>query len=183
MVTVWLVLWGGGIVAFLAWFGRRYPLLLATALATVAAFIGSVAVQAALQDRPAYEYVMLTASRIGHLVVVGAVAVFVVDMAAMAVYTIRHATAGRQKDGIVRRDLWISMRSLADGTATAAERWMVVGIVTAMTSFLLIFVGTALILAKRMLFGAVLAAVPSIWFCRFATSAVRTWRNSRPPGR
>jgi hypothetical protein len=138
-------------------------------------------------------------SRVGWLVLVAAIMVFVADMTAMAIYTIRFGesdgTAGRIVSGrrtlplspgarpsIARskirslgdRHRYITMRSLVDGTATPAERMMVAGIITAVGSFFCIFLGLALIFAANNPVGLAFAIVPALWAGKFART---TWRS------
>ncbi len=122
----------------------------------------------------AYHGFAHAASPVGAWVLGFAVSVMVIAMVLMVIYTIRQGRpddrrgtvetdaelisppmwmkgrVGRwhgryQRRILTSRSGFISNESLANGTATLAERWMVVGIITFMFGFFLMFLGMGLL--------------------------------------
>jgi hypothetical protein len=139
------------------------------------------------------------AAPIGWWIAAGAAGVLVVDVAALATYTIRYGEPEGDNDSagdpaispslsnipftalskvkmLGRRSGYVSTGSLVDGTATFGERMMVLGIVALFISFFLIFVGFSLLLAYVPLLALVFPIIPGVWvFVRLR----EMWRDYR----
>lgn len=186
---IWVVLWAVGVVVFLVFLFRGHLRWLLLWVFGLVAVIASAFLQQALLEVESYKDVVETASRIGQDVLIFAVTVLVVDLVAMIVYTIRHGQSDNLEGkvitenrplgaislrypplmGLSKRKMlgsksgYVTMDSLVDGSATFAERMMVVGIITAMVSFFLIFVGVGLLLMKDLLIFVLFPVIPGMW--------------------
>ena len=202
---IWVILWASGVLAGLYFaFGKRLLwvfLYFVGLIALVVLIIAGGLIQEALVHG-GYGRVLEAVSQIGWRILIGAIVVFVADMSAMAIYTIRHGDSGGKAHRIVtekramamspglnpptgfsKRKIrgskhgFVTMKSLVDGTAAPAERAMVLGIFTAMGSFFLIFVGLALIGAKTnpVLLGVMV--IPTLWLWNIVKDAWRAYQR------
>jgi 1,4-dihydroxy-2-naphthoate octaprenyltransferase len=151
-----------------------------------------------------YDRFVAGASQVGWRILVVAVTVMLADAVAMIVYTIRHGEKDGQKGKVVtenrnlgmsvgspalmgrskrkmlgRRSQFITDESLVDGTATFGQRMMVVGIITFVFSFFLVFVGMALILTKQTPIGLLFLTIPSLFLYNFAREAWHGHQEAR----
>ena len=150
-----------------------------------------------------------TLATIGHRMIIVVGVLFVADLAAMIIYTIRKGTPNDDDDSpdgmtdsdgsltadaagtlasdqqlvaanyktkkktLIQQSGFVSDDSLADGTATAAERMMVHGIQVFFVLFWLLFVSAGMIGMKSNPLAVFLIIVPTIWFL----GNVRSWRK------
>ena len=152
-----------------------------------------------------------TLATIGHRMIMVVGVLFVADLAAMIIYTIRKGTRSDDDDDdssegmtdsdgsltadaagtlasdqqlvaanyktkkktLIQQSGFVSDDSLADGTATAAERMMVHGIQVFFVLFWLLFVSAGMIGMKSNPLAVFLIIVPTIWFL----GNVRSWRK------
>ncbi len=178
-----------GMVVFLVYFFWGHLRWFLLSVLGLVAFIVSVALQAALMEYRGHGDFVEAASRIGWAILIFAVTVLVVDLAAMIIHTIRRGESADQKGKVITEDRplssmslgipppmgwstrkilgskseFISMESLVDGTATFAERMMVLGNITVFISFFLIWVGLGLILMKNILIFVLTPVLPGLW--------------------
>lgn len=138
------------------------------------------------------------AASLGKWILALAGTIFVADMIALVVYTIRNGESDESEGKVVADDrplmpppvagpttmtAWTKRKvllskggiitddSLVDGSATFAERLAVLGIIVAVTSFFLLFVGASLLLLPFSLF---ILAIPAIFYYNFTRAA---WRG------
>lgn len=186
---IWVVLWAVGVVVFLVFLFRSHLRWLLLWVFGLVAVIASAFLQQALTEYGDSGDLVETASRIGLGIVIFAGTVLVADLAAMIVYTLRHGQSDHLQGKVITENRplsamslripppmgwskrkmlgsksgYVTMDSLVDGSATFAERMMVVGIITAMVSFFLVFVGVGLLLTKDLLIFVLFPVIPGIW--------------------
>ncbi|PYM92428.1 MAG: hypothetical protein DME04_15410 [Candidatus Rokuibacteriota bacterium] len=184
----WVALWALAVVAFLVFFFRRAGRLFVFWVLTLVVLVAGALLQQAISASPGYGRAVEIAAAVGWAILILAVTVLVTDLIAMTIYTLRRGSPDRREGKVVTvpqvlgawpsapsptgaskvkmlraRHAYISMESLVRGTATRGERMMVLGIVTALVAFFLVFVGTGLVLAKELLVAALLPTVPGLW--------------------
>lgn len=188
---------GAGMMRVLRWVLLWVLLLIAV--------IASALVQVSFENSHAYRAFVEMASRIGERVLIVAIVVLVADMAALVIYTIRHGESDRTKGKVfvANRPLrsmslgygplmgwskvkslggkrsFVTMESLVDGSATLAERMMVVGIVAVFIAFFSIFLGVGLILMKRLAILVLFPVVPGLFVLRAASEAWKDYRAAK----
>src|SRR5437763_7149942 len=180
-MMAWLIvtLWAAAVIAFTVNFFRNFGGLrgFVFALLGLAGFIASVVLQAVLMQYSGYTRVVESAARLGWGILIFAVVVLVTAMIAGIVYTLRHGQSDRRSGGVITENRplsSVSLRnpfltgrsrvkirgskahaittsSLVDGTATFAERMIVLDIVIIFVAFFLIFLGVGLIMMKNLL--------------------------------
>ncbi len=199
-----VVLWLAFVATFLYFVDgrsvRRVVLYFLGVIGLVALVIAGGLIQEALASG-GYADVLQTMSRAGSWILIGALVFFLGDMCAMAVYTIRNGHSdgaagkvvtanqpltmslgqtppmGRSKRKILfTKNRFITMKSLVDGTASAADRLMFVGIHCAIGSFFLIWVGLALIGIRTNVLAIAILIVPGLWAGNIAHD---TWTSYR----
>jgi hypothetical protein len=176
------------------WF-KVVPAMLAAAIA--AGFL-----QQSFQANAGYRAFVAAFARAGWVILICATIVFVVDLAAMIVYTIRSgktdarsgkvvaggplqmslnpALMGRSKQKVLgSRSQFISMESLASGSATFGERLMMLGICIALASFFSIFLGVGLLLTQKLVILVLIPIVPGFVLCKAAHSAWTEYRQAK----
>jgi hypothetical protein len=170
--------------------------------ATLAAVIATGFLQQSFQVHSGYRAFVAAVARAGWAILICAIVVFVVDLAAMIVYTIRNgktdarsgtvvvggplqmslnpAGIGRSKQKLLgSRSEFLSMESLANGSATFGERIMVLGICVALASFFSIFLGVGLLLMQKLIIMILIPIAPGYTFCKAAHSAWTEYREAK----
>jgi hypothetical protein len=202
---IWGLLWAAGVIAFLVFFFRGRLRWLFFWVLGLTAVIASAFLQDALMESRDFGGVIETASRVGWALVIISVIVLVAALAAMIVYTIRYGQSDKLKGTVVTehrpltsmsvgipppsgwsmrkmlggKNEFITMESLIDGTATVGERMMAGGIVTAMVSFFLIFVGVGLMSMKKLLICILIPIIPGIWLYRIVSDVWQDYRKAK----
>ncbi|MBI3603732.1 MAG: hypothetical protein HY205_04710 [Nitrospirae bacterium] len=202
---IWGLLWAAGVVAFLVFFFRGRLRWLFVWVFGLVAVIASAFLQDALMERWDVGGVVEIASQVGWALLIFSVIVLVAALAAMIVYTIRYGQSDTLKGKVVTENRpltgmslgipppsgwskrkmlggkseFITMESLIDGTATVGERMMAGGIVTAMISFFLIFVGVGLIAMKELLIFILFPIIPGIWLYRIVSNVGRDYQEAK----
>lgn len=148
------------------------------------------------------------ASPVGAWVLGVAVSIMVVDGILLVIYTIRHGqpdgNAGKvetvdrpmwpmwfrgvqttrgwsRRRILVSRSGFISAESLADGTATLAERLMVVGIIVFIACFALLFLGAGLLVLEDNPIVILMSFAVGIWAFKLLKSAYKDYRQAKVP--
>ena len=171
--------------------------------ALLLAIIGSVLLQYQFLDsNPGYSAFTAAAARMGRTILIVAAIVLVSDLTAMVTYLMRHGTRnesegcvneegpvpvdvgmrpGRSKrKTLVRRKEFISMKSLARGTATFGGRMLVLGAFVWLASFFSIFLGIGLMLMEGLFVMILLPAIPGIFiFTSFLRPAWSDYREAK----
>jgi len=156
----------------------------------------------------AYHGFAHAASHVGAWLLGIVVSVMVVDMALMVIYTIRHGQPdgrsgtvetddepisppmwmkgkvgrwhGRYKRRILAsRSGFVSNESLADGTATLGERLMVVGIITFLFCFFLVFLGMGLLMMEDNPLVLVMPVAVGVWTFHNFKSSYTDYREAK----
>ena len=148
------------------------------------------------------------ASPVGAWMLGIAVSIMFVDMILMVIYTIRHGRTDGE-DGktvtvdrpmspmwfrgvqttrgwsrrhiLVSRRSFISVESLADGTATLPERLMVVGIIVFIACFTLLFLGAGLLVLEDNPIIILMSFAVGIWAFKLLKSAYKDYRQAKVP--
>ena len=156
----------------------------------------------------AYHRFAHAATHVGAWMLGIVISVMVVDMVLMVIYTIRHGRSdgkrrtvetndepisppmwmkgrigrwhGRYKRRIlVSRSGFISNESLADGTATFGERLMVVGIITFLFCFFLVFLGMGLLMMEDNPIVLLIPVAVGVWVFKIFKSAYTDYREAK----
>jgi hypothetical protein len=156
----------------------------------------------------AYHAFIHTASHVGAWMLGIVISVMVVDLILMVIYTIRHGQSdgrsgtvetddeplsppmwmkgrigswhGRTKRRIVAsRSGFISNESLADGSATVGERLMVVGIITFLFCFFLVFLGMGLLMMEDNPLVLLMSAAVGVWLFNIFKGAHADYREAK----
>ena len=152
-------------------------------LASMFVLVAGVVLQAALMDFGAYAGLVAGMYRAGRVILIGSGVFFVADLVALSAYTLSRGadagprevvtddrplgtTPGRTLFGssklrmLHRKSGYVTVESVVDGSATFGERMMLLGILSALLAFALIWVGMGLMLAQRLLV-CVLLPIPA----------------------
>jgi hypothetical protein len=171
-------------------------------VAIMAVAVATVFLQTSyLEPHPGYRAFVEAAARIGPRVTIVAAVILVLDLAALVTIMILRgqtdrATGAVVDDGpmamglgprfgrskrkiLVSKSGFVTVESLVEGTATLAERLLVVGIFVLFASFFLVFVGVALMILQEWAVAAVLfVAVPGFFvFSRLIGPAWEKYRE------
>jgi len=181
---------------------RWLVLSLLGGVATIVVGATTIFLQAAyLEPHPGYRAFVEAAARIGPRIAVTAAVVLVLDLAGLVALTLLYGQTDRKRGEVVddgpmatrltpqfgrsRRKILVSkhefvaVESLVDGSATLADRLLVIGIFVLYASFFLIFVGAALTVLQEWAAGAVLfVAIPGLFvFTRLFGPALEKYRE------
>jgi len=202
---IWGLLWAVGVVAFLVFFFRGHLRWLLIWVLGLVAVIASAFLQEAFLKGRGYGDFVEAASQVGWDILIFAVTVLVAALAAMIVYTLRHGQPDHRQGKVITENQpltsmslgipppmgwskrkilgsktgYITMESLIDGTATFGERMMVCGILAAMVSFFLIFVGVGLMAMKQLLIFILFPIIPGIWLYRIVREDWQQYQNAK----
>jgi len=149
-----------------------------------------------------------TAAHVGAWMLGIVISVMVVDLTLMVIHTIRRGQSdgrngavetddqpmsppmwmkgrvgrwhGRYKRRILAsRSGFVSNESLADGTAPPGERWMVVGIITFMSCFFLVFLGAGLLTLDDNPLVLLMSAAVGVWLFNIFKGAHADYREAK----
>lgn len=202
---IWGLLWAAGVIAFIVFFFRGHWSWFFLWVFGLVAVIASAFLQDALMKYWAYGDFVEAASGIGRAILIFAVTILVADLAAMIVYTLRYGKSdptkgkvitenrplssmsvghpplmGRSKRKILgSKSGYVTMESLVDGAATFAERMVALGILTAMVSFFLIFVGAGLMLMKNLLILVLFPVIPGLWLYNILREVWKDYQEAK----
>lgn len=153
------------------------------------ALIASALVQYELMAYEGYGEIVETTARAGWAILIGALAVLASAMIAGVVYTLRRGRPGHRRGEVIterrapgamtlgtpkpggwskRKVLgsaghFVTMESLADGSASLGDRLLVLDIVAVFVAFFLIWLGLGLILMQKLLVLALVPVLPGLW--------------------
>ena len=186
-----------------AGFWWSVPGMLLLALVTPIVFVALATVgYFALEDLSWYHSGVDAAARLGRYILAGAVAVLVLDLTALVVLAAARGESDGTKSKVVvekrlfgtlssfapgrtvfkslgGRQSYVSARSLADGTATLADRMVVAGSALFLVAFFLVFLGAGLVFMKDLLVLGLLPILPGVFVFRILRAGWRDYRAAR----
>jgi hypothetical protein len=202
---IWVLLWAAGVIAVIVFLFRGHWSWFFLWVFGLVAVIASAFLQDPLLERPAFRDFVEAAPGIGRAISIIAAIVLVADLAAMIVYTLRYGKSDGTKGKVITENRpmtsmslgipppmgwskrkilgsksgYVTMESLVDGTATFGERMMVFGILTAMVSFFLIFVGAGLMMMKDLVIFVLFPVIPGLWLYNIMRHVLEDYQQAK----